>query len=99
MSGLKFTALSVRCRGAANVSCRDVACLSVHFDAVPARNGDLKLHPELSVSGARGLLRKHAEDFPSRGTRLCLDRVSIKESFPGGAARLPCALCHVAPEA
>src|ERR1700694_2906206 len=83
---LNISALSVKGGDSTNVPCRDVARLGVHFDAVAARHGDLKLHPELGISRARGLRRKHAGDFHSRGNRLRLERVGIKELLCGGAA-------------
>jgi len=60
-----------------------------------ARHHDLKLHPELGISGARSLRRKHAGDFHSRWNRLCLERVSIKELLSGGGRGHPfrCARC------
>src|SRR5712692_9803208 len=87
-SRLDVPTLGVKQGGATNIRCRDVASLCVHFDAVAARHGDFKLHPELGISGARRLRRKHAGDFHPRGNRLCLERVSIEELLSCGAARI-----------
>ena len=85
-SHLDVPALSVQSGRPTDVPCHDVARLGAHFDAIAARHGDLELHPELGISGARSLRRKHAGDFHARGDRLGLERVSIQELLSGGAA-------------
>ena len=85
-SHLDVSALSVKCGRPTDVPGRDVAPLGVHVDAIAARHGNLKLHPELGIGGARRLRRKHAGDFHARGDRLGLQRVSIKELLSGRTA-------------
>ncbi len=85
-SRLDVPALRVKGSRATDVRRRDVACLSVHLDAIAAWHSDLKLHPELRVSGARRLWRKHAGNFHSGGERLRLERVRIEEPLSGGTA-------------
>ncbi len=65
-SHLDVPALRAHAGGPTDVSRRDVSGLRVHFDVIAARHGNLKLYPELRVSGPRRLRRKRAGDFHTR---------------------------------
>src|SRR5260370_11247686 len=65
-SRLDISALRVQASGSANVRCGDVASPCIHLDAIAARHGDFKLHPELGIGRARGLRLAHPNAFHSR---------------------------------
>src|SRR6266702_3033630 len=56
----------------------------IHLDAIAARHGDFKLHPELSIGRARGLRREHANDFYARIGGLSLEGVIFEKLLRGG---------------
>ena len=84
-SRLDVSALRVQAGGSANVPCGDVASPRIHLDAIAARHGDFKLHPELSIGRARGLRREHANDFRAPVSGLGLEGVIFEELLRGVA--------------
>src|SRR6266702_2585493 len=87
-SRLDVSTLSVQAGGSANVRCGDVASPRIHLDAIAARHGDFKLHPELSIGRACGLRREHANDFYARVGGLSLEGVIFEKLLRGVATRV-----------
>src|SRR5260370_24896829 len=85
---LDVSALGVEGGGATDISCRDVTCLGIHIDTVATRHGDLQLHPELGISGARRLRRERAKYFHSAGGRLFIQRIKIPQLLVARAVGL-----------